>query len=222
MEDSRSCVLIVDDEEGLRETYREALEAAGHICYTASNGKIALEVLARQDVDVALLDVVMPEMNGPTLFQKMRKDYPRVNAVFISALDRPEVRRNTLGMGAFECLVKPVRLKTLQQTVVDALNSGGASAPSNADAPAAQQPVAPQMGRSVDQERQATQEQFISSFRHDVTNALTPVLSFSELLLERPSILADEERTSRYLRTIYASAQEAIEMIRKLKVLPLQ
>ena len=222
MEDSRSCVLIVDDEEGLRETYREALEAAGHICYTASNGKTALEVLAKQDVDVALLDVVMPEMNGPTLFQKMRKQYPSVNAVFISALDTPEVRGNTLGMGAFEYLVKPVPLKTLQKTVVDALNKGGPAVRSEAGAPAPQKQAVPQMGQPQIQERHSAQKQFINSITHDVTNALTPVLAFSELLLERPSLLADKERTARYLRTIYASAQEAIDMIRQLKVLPLQ
>ena len=57
-------ILIVDDEEGLRDLHQDNLEEAEFICFTASNGFEALEVLAVEAIDLAVIDVMMPRMSG--------------------------------------------------------------------------------------------------------------------------------------------------------------
>ena len=68
MRTTNAHILIVDDEEGLVETFREALEVSGYSCYTALGGEAALDVLAAESIDLALVDIMMPGMSGLTLF----------------------------------------------------------------------------------------------------------------------------------------------------------
>ncbi len=82
-----SHILIVDDEEQLAETFKDALEDSGYVCYTAACGEAALQILNTEAVDLALLDIMMPGMSGISLFHEMKEQYPEVATIFITAVD---------------------------------------------------------------------------------------------------------------------------------------
>jgi CheY-like chemotaxis protein len=75
-----ACVLIVDDEEDIRETLREAIEMAGCTAITASNGADALKVLETRRPCLIVLDLLMPVMTGIEMIEVMRKQ-PALAAV---------------------------------------------------------------------------------------------------------------------------------------------
>ncbi len=114
-------ILIVDDDRGLRDLHQENLEEAGFICYTASDGEAALEILAREAIDLAVIDIVIPGMSGLELFQRMKEQYPWVAVLFLSAVDQMDVAVSHVKGGAFDYLVKPVDKARLIGSVNEAL-----------------------------------------------------------------------------------------------------
>lgn len=114
-------ILVVDDEEGIRDLLKENLEEEGYLCYTARDGDEALDLLESQVVDLVLIDVIMPGTNGLSLFQRMTQLYPDVAAIFITAMDDVDVAVDQLKNGAYDYLQKPVTRARLSQAVEEAL-----------------------------------------------------------------------------------------------------
>ena len=121
MECVSSCILIVDDEPGIRDLFTENLGSQGYVCLTASNGQEALQILGSHPVDLVLLDVVMPGMTGPTLFQNLEERYPDVAVIFITAIDDLNLAVEYLKSGAYDYIVKPVSLIRLLRAVETSL-----------------------------------------------------------------------------------------------------
>jgi DNA-binding NtrC family response regulator len=88
---------------------------------TASNGLEALQILGTHLVDLVLLDVVMPGMTGPTLFQNLEEHYPDVAVIFITAMDDLNLAVEHLKSGAYDYIVKPVSLIRLLRAVETSL-----------------------------------------------------------------------------------------------------
>jgi YesN/AraC family two-component response regulator len=80
-------ILIVDDEVLIREALRRFLEIQGHTVLEAGDGVDALAVLNEQEVDLAVVDLVMPRMDGMGLLSRMRADYPSTKVVIVSGYD---------------------------------------------------------------------------------------------------------------------------------------
>ncbi|HBI50887.1 MAG TPA: response regulator [Candidatus Moranbacteria bacterium] len=110
MEQKIKTVLIVEDEEDLREIYSRALMANGYEVLQATNGIEALEWLERKSekIDLILLDIVMPGMDGFEALEKIKKDerYEKIPVLVSTNLDNDDDRRQALGMGAKEYFVK--------------------------------------------------------------------------------------------------------------------
>ncbi|KKP89967.1 MAG: hypothetical protein US57_C0018G0010 [Candidatus Moranbacteria bacterium GW2011_GWC2_37_73] len=110
MEQKIKTVLIVEDEEDLREIYSRALMAGGYEVLQATNGIEALEWLERKSekIDLILLDIVMPGMDGFEALEKIKKDerYEKIPVLVSTNLDNDDDRRQALGMGAKEYFVK--------------------------------------------------------------------------------------------------------------------
>lgn len=79
--------LIAEDDAGIRSMLEFSLQLEGYEVLTAADGREALDVLALQEVDVMLLDVMMPEMNGYEVVEKLRGDIvsPRVPVIMVTA-----------------------------------------------------------------------------------------------------------------------------------------
>lgn len=104
----KSCVLVVDDEEDIRETLRDVVEMGGCSAIVAANGADALKLLAEQRPCMIILDLLMPIMTGEELLEAMRKQ-PRLATVpVIISTSAPE--RAPAGLPV---LGKPVNIGAL-------------------------------------------------------------------------------------------------------------
>ena len=118
-------VLIVEDDADPRELHRESLEGAGFICFTACSGQAALEVFAVEQIDLAVVDVMMPEMSGPDLFVAVKAKYPSTAVVLVGGEDGMDVAVSQIKRGALDYLVKPVDEAKLIEAVNEALEKQG-------------------------------------------------------------------------------------------------
>jgi two-component system cell cycle sensor histidine kinase/response regulator CckA len=122
----RGTILLVEDEEGLRGLNARGLASRGYTVLEAGNGVEALEVLERQggNVDLVVSDVVMPEMDGPTLLKEMRKTNPELKIIFVSGYAEDAFEKNLPERGQFAFLPKPFTLKQLVAAVKDTIAGG--------------------------------------------------------------------------------------------------
>jgi two-component system cell cycle sensor histidine kinase/response regulator CckA len=117
-------ILLVEDEEGLRGLNARGLTSRGYHVLEASNGIEAIEVLEERDgkIDVVVSDVVMPEMDGPTLYKELRRRNPELKVVFVSGYAEEAFSKSLPEGGEFTFLAKPFTLKQLVATVKETLN----------------------------------------------------------------------------------------------------
>jgi two-component system cell cycle sensor histidine kinase/response regulator CckA len=117
-------VLLVEDEEAVRRGGKRMLETRGYTVYEAGSGVEAMEILDELDgqVDVVVSDVVMPEMDGPTLLRELRKKYPDMKFIFVSGYAEDAFARNLPADAQFGFLPKPFSLKQLAVVVRETLD----------------------------------------------------------------------------------------------------
>jgi CheY-like chemotaxis protein len=102
-------ILLVEDEELVREVVRDSLEEAGYRILEAGNGEEALKVCEKRDVaiDLMITDVVMPKMNGRELAEKAKVLRPEMKILFISGYTEDTILRQGVEVGAAGFIQKP-------------------------------------------------------------------------------------------------------------------
>jgi UDP-3-O-[3-hydroxymyristoyl] N-acetylglucosamine deacetylase len=115
-------ILVVDDEAQIRNTLRGVLSDEGFDVLEAENGRAALEVLARREPRLAIVDIWMPEVDGIELVQRMRTQAPGVPIIVISGHGTIETAVRVIRDGAFDFLEKPFPLDALLRVVGRALD----------------------------------------------------------------------------------------------------
>jgi two-component system response regulator AtoC len=112
-------ILVVDDEEGLRDFVAEALQRDGHTTAGAENGRAAAAVLGRQSFDLMITDLRMPgPIDGMTLLRRARADVPEMEVVILTAYGTIESAVEAMRLGAFDYLQKPLGSPTQLRLVV--------------------------------------------------------------------------------------------------------
>ena len=115
-------ILLVEDEEGLRALNARGLSSRGYTVLEAGNGVEAIEVLEKHGhVDLVVSDVVMPEMDGPTLLKELRQRDPNVKIIFVSGYAEEAFAKNLPDQEQYEFLAKPFTLKNLVSKVKETL-----------------------------------------------------------------------------------------------------
>jgi two-component system cell cycle sensor histidine kinase/response regulator CckA len=117
-------VLLVEDEEAVRRGGKRMLETRGYTVHEAGSGTEALDIMEELDgkVDIVVSDVVMPEMDGPTLLRELRKTYPDLKFIFVSGYAEDAFARNLPADAKFGFLPKPFSLKQLAVAVREMLD----------------------------------------------------------------------------------------------------
>jgi two-component system cell cycle sensor histidine kinase/response regulator CckA len=121
----RGTILLVEDEEGLRGLNARGLSSRGYTVLEAGNGVEAIEVLDGRngEVDLVITDVVMPEMDGPTLFKVLRERNPGIKIIFVSGYAEDAFEKNLPENEKFAFLPKPFTLKQLVAAVKETMAS---------------------------------------------------------------------------------------------------
>jgi len=122
-------IMLVEDEEAVRSFAARALRMRGYNVIEASGGDEALEKMKRETAPIHLLitDVVMPNMDGPTLVRHVKRLKPDMAVIFMSGYAEEAFRRNDENAADLHFLPKPFGLKQLAAKVKEVLS--GAPAP---------------------------------------------------------------------------------------------
>ncbi|KQQ44324.1 histidine kinase [Methylobacterium sp. Leaf125] len=116
-------ILLVEDEDPVRAVNSRALSARGYTVLEAASGLDALRIIAEttETIDLVVSDVVMPEMDGPTLLRELRKQSPDLKVIFVSGYAEDAFRKNLPDGEDFNFLPKPFSLKQLVETVKETI-----------------------------------------------------------------------------------------------------
>ena len=117
-------ILIVDDEPSYLELMKDFLNQEGYVnVITESNPLNVLPLLDRTDIDLILLDIFMPEMNGLELLEKIYAVYPGIPVIVITAVHEVQIALKAIKLGAYEFITKPPDTDRLLLTIRRALDT---------------------------------------------------------------------------------------------------
>lgn len=116
-----SQILVVDDDSALHELIEAALTSDGHTLRHAFSGPEGLALLAREKFDLALIDYVMPGMDGSEFLEQLRRDYPDLRAMMVTAFGTPEAVLNAMRNRFCDFIIKPFSMADLKAAVQAAL-----------------------------------------------------------------------------------------------------
>ena len=119
-------VLIVDDEKNVTDFLKTAIPwpyLGVDAVYTAADGMQALGILSNFPIDLLITDIRMPHMDGLTLLEKARKDYPEIHCILLTAYGEFEYARKAISLGIDNYLLKPINMDELTTTIETALDN---------------------------------------------------------------------------------------------------
>ena len=118
-------ILIVDDDEAIRELLKEFFQGLGYEISTAVNGSEALTVISQHDSDCIISDYVMPDMNGLELLERLREQGKEVPFLMITGYPTIEIAVEAMKQGAYDYITKPLQLEDVRIKVERALHTKG-------------------------------------------------------------------------------------------------
>ncbi|MFP4053300.1 MAG: response regulator [Phycisphaerae bacterium] len=132
--DGKAVVLLADDERTVRDVASRLLERKGFDVILAEDGREAVEVFRREidRVDVVVLDMTMPHLNGEEAFREIRRLQPNVPVLLSSGYNEQETVSHFVGKGLAGFIPKPFESRTLIAKVREAVGNNGNEAPANA------------------------------------------------------------------------------------------
>ncbi|MCA0407469.1 MAG: response regulator, partial [Proteobacteria bacterium] len=119
----KGTILLVEDEDAVRAFGSRALRSRGYTIIEAQSGVDALEQVGNRidEIDLVVSDVVMPEMDGPTLLKELRARNPQLRVIFVSGYAEEAFRKNLPDGQQFDFLPKPFGLKQLVEKVKEVM-----------------------------------------------------------------------------------------------------
>ncbi|MBC8059213.1 MAG: response regulator [Clostridiaceae bacterium] len=113
-------VLVIDDSKTIREYLKLILETSGYSVIEAINGKEGYELFTKENPDIVITDIFMPEMDGIEFIQKLHLEAPSIKIIAISDGGRvgesPYLKICEL-LGAYKCMVKPIKKDLLLEAL---------------------------------------------------------------------------------------------------------
>ncbi|MCX8104652.1 MAG: response regulator [Ignavibacterium album] len=161
-------ILVIEDEPKLRENICEILENEGYTVEFAENGTIGLVKVKKFNPDLIISDIMMPEMNGFDLLEKLQENSETASIpfIFLTAKVEPENLRKGMSLGADDYLFKPFHIHDLINAVKKRI-------------------LKKEMN---DKKIKEMQEQIIAKVPHELRTPLVPILGYSELIEEETDL----------------------------------
>lgn len=119
----KSRILVVDDEESIREFLEIMLKKENYEVTTAEDGLRAKEILTKKSFDMVISDMQMPNVTGIELLKFVRENYPDVVFMMITAFGTTETAVDAMKMGAYDYVTKPFKIDEVRLNIANALRS---------------------------------------------------------------------------------------------------
>jgi DNA-binding NtrC family response regulator len=115
-------VLLVDDEVGFADVLRKRMGKRGLVVTTATSGTDGIQILRKDDFDVAILDLKMEDMSGIEVLQIFKKMVPGLPVIMLTGHGSEKAAREGMAFGAFDYLLKPCDLEELLEKINQAVD----------------------------------------------------------------------------------------------------
>lgn len=119
----KSRILVVDDEESIREFLEIMLKKDGYEVTTAEDGLKAKEILAKKSFDMVISDMQMPHVTGIELLKHVKENFPDLVFMMITAFGTTETAVDAMKMGAYDYVTKPFKIDEVRMNIANALRS---------------------------------------------------------------------------------------------------
>lgn len=116
-------ILVVDDEESIREFLEIMLKKEGYAVTCAENGRVAKEILEKKSFDLVISDFQMPEMTGMELLKFVKDHFPQTIFMMITAFGTTESAVEAMKIGAYDYITKPFKIDEVRINIANALRS---------------------------------------------------------------------------------------------------
>lgn len=174
-------LLVVDDEEGPRQSVKIIFKEDYNVLL-ASDGNMGLELAAKHDVSVAVLDILMAGMSGIELLRRLKEIRPTVEVIMLTAYETIETARQALRFGACDYLNKPFDIPTIRAAVLRAREKHDAATillRANRTLETLQEQLHDQR---LQEEMVRTKGEIYASVLHDINSPLTVISGFVEMI----------------------------------------
>lgn len=181
---TRPVLLVVDDEAGPRQSLRIVFKDDYEVVL-AEGGERALEIIATQPVDVAILDIRMVGMSGVELLDRLKRAQPAIEVIMLTAYETVETARNALRAGACDYLNKPFDVSTIRAAVAKALQRRQLARDTVENAQSLAALKSEIEDRKLQEEIARTRGEIYAAVIHDINGPLTIISGFLEVLNQR-------------------------------------
>jgi two-component system sensor histidine kinase/response regulator len=206
-------ILVVDDEPGIREGCRRALTPHGYSIQTAENGEEGLLFIQSGEFDLALVDVMMPGMNGIDLITLIHEYDPEIVCIIITGYATVELAVTAIKQGAYDFLTKPFTTDDLLLVVNQGLERRRLSLEAKRlqTIEAEAQHLAEEKARL--EELEETKIAFIRLVTHELQAPISAISTYLDLILNE---YIPSEKQREYLERAQQRAQEQLKLISDL------
>lgn len=118
----RASVLVVDDEQFIRQLLVRTIKREGYLVSEAGDGRKALDMLSEKHIDIVISDIKMPNMDGWQLLEEIKKEYPDVSVILITAYAGDHTPENAIEAGADYFITKPFKNVEIARTLTGLMN----------------------------------------------------------------------------------------------------
>ena len=118
----KNSILVVDDEVGILIAFRKILEHENFFIITSAYPREALEIISTQNPQLVILDIKMPEISGYSLLRQIKKRYPKIPVMIMTAYSNIFTEQDILQMGADGYLKKPFEIQEMLTKVKQFVN----------------------------------------------------------------------------------------------------
>lgn len=193
-------ILVVDDDYGSRLMLKKALEQHDYEVITCSNAMDAIELIEQQDFDLMLTDLIMEEVSGLELLEKVSELEKDVAAILLTGHASIETAIQAVRLGASDYLLKPINLEELHLRVKRALERVDLEQ------------------RLYEAERKLMYNATIATANHEINQPLTVIISAIDMVrMEVAKSEVDQSRLENYLRLMQTSSMRIANILRKLR-----
>src|SRR5262245_18184300 len=215
----RPTLLVVDDEEGPRQSLRVIFKDDYEILM-AADGPTAIELAQKNPIDVAVLDIRMAGMSGIEVLERLKYVDPGIEVVMMTAFETTDTMRQALRLRACDYINKPFDIATLRAAVANAMQRRTLESEIHNNAEKLQELLAELQNQKIEEQMSQTRGEIYASIIHDINGPLTVISGFIQLLNQRIGNstrlgLEDLEFIKDRLKTITRQVTNCIEISRR-------